>query len=222
MLSGFKLPKQKPTSSAKKRKEDAAAVPPSAEKGGNSARISPARSSSRGQEEHRRVESVLMAPLAPEVPAPGAVDEVPAAPQPAISQALMTISPPPTAAPPLLGSSAPAAAAAASEKEKQSAANATADREVVLKDAKAARDRCQVLEDELQSMRDKHTEEARCRQAKEEEMKAREDAVKNHDAELADHLHLRDPNACLDDLLEPVAEYQCEAAAAASPSPRIP
>ena len=29
------------------------------------------------------------------------------------------------------------------------------------------------------------------------------------------HLHLRDPNACLDELLEPVAEDQCEAAAAA-------
>ena len=40
-------------------------------------------------------------------------------------------------------------AAAASEKEKQSAANAAADRETTLKDAKAARDRCQVLEDEL-------------------------------------------------------------------------
>ena len=29
------------------------------------------------------------------------------------------------------------------------------------------------------------------------------------------HLHLRDPNACLDELLEPVAEDQCEAAAVA-------
>ena len=29
------------------------------------------------------------------------------------------------------------------------------------------------------------------------------------------HLHLHDPNACLDELLEPVAEDQCEAAAAA-------
>ena len=28
------------------------------------------------------------------------------------------------------------------------------------------------------------------------------------------HLHLRDPNACLDELLEPVAEDHCEAAAA--------
>ena len=29
------------------------------------------------------------------------------------------------------------------------------------------------------------------------------------------HLHLRDPNACLDELLDPVAEDHCEAAAAA-------
>ena len=77
-------------------------------------------------------------------------------------------------------------ATAASEKEKQSAANAAADREMALKDAKAARDRCQVLEGELQSLRDKHAEEVRCRQAKEVEMKAREEAVKNRDAELAE------------------------------------
>ena len=177
-----------------------AAVPSSAEKGGSSARISPARSSSRGQEEHRRMESAPRVPLAPEVPAPGAADEVPAAPEPAISQALVTMSPPPTAAPPLPGSSAAVAlerslseltqlqadllsadpclvagrlelasgwlhsdlavraalsqAAAASEKEKQSAANAAADREAALKDAKAAHDRCRELEDELKGLRD--------------------------------------------------------------------
>ena len=84
-------------------------MPPSAEKGGSSARISPARSSSRGQEEHYRVGSAPMAPPAPEVPAPGAADEVPAAPEPVISQTLVMMSPPPTAAPPLLGSFAPAA-----------------------------------------------------------------------------------------------------------------
>ena len=39
-------------------------------------------------------------------------------------------------------------------------------------------------EGELQSLRDKHAEEVRFRQAKEEEMKAREEAVKNRDAEL--------------------------------------
>ena len=43
-------------------------MPPFAEKGGSSARTSPARSSSRGQEEHRRVESAPMAPLALEAP----------------------------------------------------------------------------------------------------------------------------------------------------------
>ena len=55
------------------------------------------------------MESAPMAPLAPEVPAPGAADEVPAPPEPTISQALVTMSPPPTAAPPLLGSFALAA-----------------------------------------------------------------------------------------------------------------
>ena len=55
------------------------------------------------------MESAPMAPLAPEVPAPGAADEVQAAPEPAISQPLVTMSPPPTAAPPLPGSSAPTA-----------------------------------------------------------------------------------------------------------------
>ena len=84
-------------------------MPSSAEKGGSGARISPARSSSRGQEEHRRVESAPMAPLAPEVPASGAVDEVPAAPEPAISQALATTLPPPSVAPSLPGSSTSAA-----------------------------------------------------------------------------------------------------------------
>ena len=76
-------------------------------------------------------------------------------------------------------------AVAASEREKQGAVGAAADREAALKDTKAARDRCQVLEGELQSLRDKHAEEVRCRQAKEVEMKAREEAVKNRDAELA-------------------------------------
>ena len=55
------------------------------------------------------MESAPRVLLAPEVPAPGAADEVPAAPEPAISQALVTMSPPPTAASPLLGSSALAA-----------------------------------------------------------------------------------------------------------------
>ena len=93
----------------KKRKENTAAVPPSTEKEGSSARVSLARSSSRGQEEHRHVESVPMAPLAPEVPALGAADEVPAAPEPAVSQALVMMSLPPTVASPLPDPSTPAA-----------------------------------------------------------------------------------------------------------------
>nr|XP_040258492.1 atherin-like [Aegilops tauschii subsp. strangulata] len=76
--------------------------------------------------------------------------------------------------------------AAASEKEKQSAADTAADRETALKDTKAARDCCQVLEGELQSLRAKHAEEVCGHLAKEEEVKAREDAVKNLDAELAE------------------------------------
>ena len=84
-------------------------MPPSAEKGGSSARISLAQSFLWGQEEHRRVESAPIAPLAPEVPVLGTADEVPAASGPAVSQALVTGPLPPTTAPPLLGSSAPAA-----------------------------------------------------------------------------------------------------------------
>ena len=84
-------------------------MPPSAEKGGSSARISLARSSWRGQEEHRLVKSAHMAPLALEAPALGAADEIPAAPKPTISRALMTVLLPPSAAPPLPVSSAPAA-----------------------------------------------------------------------------------------------------------------
>ena len=57
-------------------------------------------------------------------------------------------------------------------------ASAAADHEAALKDAKAARDRCQVLVGELQSLRDKYAEEVGCRQAKQ--------AVKNRDAELAE------------------------------------
>ena len=77
-------------------------------------------------------------------------------------------------------------AVAASEREKQGVVGAATDCEVALKDAQAARDRCHVLEGELQSLRDKDAGVVRCRQAKEEGMKAREEAVKNHDAELAE------------------------------------
>lgn len=55
------------------------------------------------------MESAPMAPLAPEVPVLGAADEVPTAPEPTVSQALVMMSLPPTAASPLPGPSAPAA-----------------------------------------------------------------------------------------------------------------
>ena len=55
------------------------------------------------------MESAPMAPLAPEVQVLGAADEVRAAPEPAVSPALVTAPLPPTAVPPLLGSSALAA-----------------------------------------------------------------------------------------------------------------
>ena len=82
------------------------AAPPSAEKGDDSARTSPARPPSRGQEEHRREESAPVAPLAPEVLVPGSADGVPKALEPLISQVLVTTPPPPPAAPLALGSSA--------------------------------------------------------------------------------------------------------------------
>ena len=100
----------RPASSAKKRMEGAAAVPSSTEKRGDSTCTSPARSPSRGQEEHRQDEPAPVAPLAPEVPAPGSADEVLRAPEPSIFQALVT-TPPPTLAVPLAPNpSAPSAA----------------------------------------------------------------------------------------------------------------
>nr|XP_040258348.1 FYVE and coiled-coil domain-containing protein 1-like [Aegilops tauschii subsp. strangulata] len=77
-------------------------------------------------------------------------------------------------------------AVTASEEEKQATAKAAADHEAALEDAKATRDRCRVLDDELKSLRDQHAEETRGRQAKEEEMKAREDAIRSRDAELVE------------------------------------
>ena len=41
-----------------------------------------------------------------------------------------------------------------------------------------------MLEAELKDLRDKHAEEARVRQAEEEKMKAREDAIRDRDTEL--------------------------------------
>nr|XP_020197959.1 actin cytoskeleton-regulatory complex protein pan-1-like [Aegilops tauschii subsp. strangulata] len=168
----------------------------------------------------------------------------------------------------LLGTSLPAPAASSSvekgsigAQEKQAAAQAAAAREVVLKDAEVAQDRCRGLEAELKTLRDKRAEEARGREAEEEKMKAREDAIKGRDAELEQsakaqaaergrleeleqkvkaekaeldakakvlsedhaafalleesHLHLRDLAAHLDELLEPVDDEHCVAAAAA-------
>ena len=77
-------------------------------------------------------------------------------------------------------------AATAFEEEKRATAQAAADREAALKDAKAASDRCRVLENKLKSLCDERTEEVCGRQAKEEEMKAREDAIKDRDTELGE------------------------------------
>lgn len=77
-------------------------------------------------------------------------------------------------------------AIAASKREKKGATGAAAYHEAALKDAKAARDLCQALEGELQSLRDKHAEEVRRHQEEEEEMKAWEQVVKSRDAELAE------------------------------------
>ena len=73
-----------------------------------------------------------------------------------------------------------------SDKEKRAVAQAAADREAALKDDEATHDRCWALEDELKSLRDERAKEARGCQAKEEEMKAREDAINDHDAELGE------------------------------------
>nr|XP_020154735.1 MAP7 domain-containing protein 1-like [Aegilops tauschii subsp. strangulata] len=164
--------------------EDTAAAPPSAEKGGGSTRTSPARSPSRGQGRHHREESAPVAPLASEVPAPGSADEVPEALEPLISHAQVTTSSPPSAALLAPVRATLSQAAASSEKEKQSTIKAAADRDAALKDAEVARGRCQELEDELKHLRDQHAEEEHGRQVKEEEMRVREDAIKNHDAEL--------------------------------------
>ena len=75
-------------------------------------------------------------------------------------------------------------ATATSEKDKLAAAQAAAAREVALKDVEAAHDRCRPLEAELKILRSERAKEARGCKAEEEKMKAWEDAVKDHDAEL--------------------------------------
>nr|XP_020148332.1 nucleolar and coiled-body phosphoprotein 1-like [Aegilops tauschii subsp. strangulata] len=183
-LSGFKLTNRRvdyaavdrPTPVTKKRKEGAV-VPletnpptplasPSVEKGGIGAHVSPARLSSQGMGENPREESAPMASLAPEAPASDSAAEASEAQEPPASQAM-----------------APSQAVATSEKEKQAAAQAAATREAALTDVEAAKSRCQALEAELKTLRNESAEEARGRQAEEEKMKAREDAVKGRDAE---------------------------------------
>nr|XP_020157850.1 protein bangles and beads-like [Aegilops tauschii subsp. strangulata] len=184
----------RPLPSAKKSKEDAAATPPSAKKGGDSTRTSPARSPSRDQEVRRHEESAPDVPLAPEVPMFGSAAEVPKAQEPLVSQALVTVSPPSPAAPSFPGSSASSTVLerALSEMTRlredllgEDPRLAATVSEAALKDAKAAHERCRALEDELKGLRDEHVEEAHGRRVKEEEMRAREDAIKNRNAELA-------------------------------------
>nr|XP_020192089.2 MAP7 domain-containing protein 1-like [Aegilops tauschii subsp. strangulata] len=229
---------------AKKRKEDAstppgtrpstADAPPSVEKGSDGTRTSPARSSSRGLEEHPRGESAPVAPLALEALVSSPAAGVPKVQEPPVPQAVVTIpSPPPPAAPLTPGPSASpdvlehallemtrlredlqgadphlvagrlelvsgwlhsdvsvraalSQATATSEKERQVAAQAAAAREAALKDAETAQDRCRALEAELKNLRDLHAEETRGRQAEEEKMRARDEAIKDRNAELGE------------------------------------
>nr|XP_040256276.1 tol-Pal system protein TolA-like [Aegilops tauschii subsp. strangulata] len=75
-------------------------------------------------------------------------------------------------------------AAANSKKDREAVAQAMATREVALKDAEAAKDRCRSLEAELETARKERAKEARGRKAEEEKMKAREDAIRDRDAKL--------------------------------------
>nr|XP_020199002.1 predicted GPI-anchored protein 58 [Aegilops tauschii subsp. strangulata] len=124
-LLGFKLSKRRVDytmvdqmpPAAKKTKEEAVvlletnlpapAASPSVEKGSVGARVSLARSTSRGMGENPREESAPVAPLAPEAPASGPAAEVSRAQEPAVSRAMVTIpSPCPPAAPLIPGPSA--------------------------------------------------------------------------------------------------------------------
>ena len=75
-----------------------ATAPLSMSKGGDGARASPARSSSRGWVEHPREESAPEAPLTQEVPAPGSGAEVQEAQELPASQAMVTTTPLPPSA----------------------------------------------------------------------------------------------------------------------------
>nr|XP_020170745.1 actin cytoskeleton-regulatory complex protein pan1-like [Aegilops tauschii subsp. strangulata] len=74
-------------------------------------------------------------------------------------------------------------AVADSEKDREAFAQAVAAREVALKDAEAAKDRCRSLKAELETARRERAKEARGYKAEEQKMKAREDAIRDRDAE---------------------------------------
>ena len=74
---------------------------------------------------------------------------------------------------------------AASKEEKHVATQAMAARDATLKDALVVQKSCKALENGLQGMRDKLAKEVGDRQAKEEEMKAQEAAIRDHDTELS-------------------------------------
>ena len=76
-------------------------------------------------------------------------------------------------------------AVTASEEEKQVTSQVIAARAAVLKYASTVQGRCKALEDELQGLRDELAKEVRDRQAKEEEMKALEAAIRDHDTKLS-------------------------------------
>ena len=71
------------------------------------------------------------------------------------------------------------------DEEKQAILEAKAARDTALGEVVDVRGRCKALEDELQGLRDELSEEVRGHQEKEEEMTAREAAVRDRDAELS-------------------------------------
>ena len=75
-------------------------------------------------------------------------------------------------------------ALAASEEGKQVVGLAAATRDMALKDDEAAKERCRMAEAELETLRNERAAEARQREAWEEKLKAREDAVAGRDTEL--------------------------------------
>ena len=75
-------------------------------------------------------------------------------------------------------------AIAASKEGEQATGLAAAPRDAALKQAEVAKERCRLVEAELETMRRERAKEARGRKAEEEKMKAREDTVRGRDAEL--------------------------------------